>query len=72
MFQFCINILCPISGHEVIQFKPCDDSHIPDLFDLADLSKEEDDPLSASSVNVFKHDSLDTPLPQQVSAEDLD
>ncbi|XP_021342117.1 heat shock factor protein-like isoform X2 [Mizuhopecten yessoensis] len=59
-----------ILGNEVIQYKPSDDV-IPDLFDLADLSQAEDDPLSNSSVDCFKSKALETPT-VQVSSDELD
>ncbi|XP_060079482.1 heat shock factor protein-like [Ylistrum balloti] len=59
-----------ILGNELIQYKPSDDV-IPDLFDLADLSQAEDDPLSNSSVDTFKSKALETPN-VQVSSDELD
>lgn len=59
-----------IVGNEVIQYKPSDDA-IPDLFDLADLSQAEDDPLSNSTVDTFKLKALQTPY-SQVSSDELD
>jgi len=62
------DLTCLFTGNELIQCKTADEV-LPDLFDLAQFSHEEDDPLSSSSVEGFKSESLDTP---QVSVEDLD
>ncbi|XP_033754911.1 heat shock factor protein-like isoform X2 [Pecten maximus] len=59
-----------ILGNEVMQYKPSEDV-IPDLFDLADLSQAEDDPLSNSSIDTFKTIALETPN-VQLSSDELD
>ncbi|XP_069113808.1 heat shock factor protein-like isoform X2 [Argopecten irradians] len=60
-----------ILGNEVIQYKPSDDV-IPDLFDLADLSQADDDPLSNSSIDTFKLKALESIPNMQVSSDELD
>lgn len=50
------------------------DEEIPDLFDLAEMSKDEheDEASKISLDQINKSKALDTPLPIQISADDLD
>ncbi|XP_078338641.1 heat shock factor protein-like isoform X5 [Crassostrea virginica] len=57
----------------LVQYKPGDED-IPDLFDLAEMSKDdgEEDTSKVSIDQISKSKALDTPLPIQISADDLD
>ncbi|XP_048757670.2 heat shock factor protein-like isoform X6 [Ostrea edulis] len=57
----------------LVQYKMGDES-VPDLFDLAEMSKEdnEEDSTKDCMDQSNKSKSLDTPLPIQISADDLD
>jgi hypothetical protein len=63
---------CFILG-SLVQYKTGDDT-IPDLFDLAEMSKEENEEDSTKTCldQQNKSKELDTPLPIQISADDLD
>lgn len=57
----------------LVQYKQGDEE-IPDLFDLAEMSKDEHEEEAAkiSFDQINKSKALDTPLPIQISADDLD
>ncbi|XP_062569024.1 heat shock factor protein-like isoform X2 [Saccostrea cucullata] len=56
----------------LVHYKPGDEE-IPDLFDLAEMSKEDHEAeTSKESMDQIKSEALDTPLPIQISADDLD
>lgn len=57
----------------LVQYKQGDED-IPDLFDLAEMSKDEHEEEAAkiSLDQINKSKALDTPLPIQISADDLD
>lgn len=57
----------------LVQYKQGDEE-IPDLFDLAEMSKDEheDEAAKISMDQINKSKALDTPLPIQISADDLD
>ena len=56
----------------LVQYKPGDED-IPDLFDLAEMSKDDEEDTSKVSIDqISKSKALDTPLPIQISADDLD
>ncbi|XP_061163214.1 heat shock factor protein-like isoform X2 [Saccostrea echinata] len=56
----------------LVHYKPGDED-IPDLFDLAEMSKEDHEAeTSKDSMDHVKSEALDTPLPIQISADDLD
>lgn len=57
----------------LVQYKQGDEE-IPDLFDLAEMSKDEHEEEAAkiSLDQINKSKALDTPLPIQISADDLD
>lgn len=71
--QFLINANFLNLTGPLVQYKQGDEE-IPDLFDLAEMSKDEHEEEAAkiSFDQTNKSKALDTPLPIQISADDLD